>query len=242
MFLWFTAQCKIGVHRHNVSTINLVPLLWLFSLENPLYHPSILLSLQHWGSLQWGNVRITQIKLHLNEHWHNTHSIHKISKCEKRGGVSPLSFALFSPSPGPLSAADKTHTEMLPFRQLPVSKCCSSSFIGLKPWMDMFLTGVCLQGTLVILRSAENNRVMLSSQAPRWGWEEDKANNSVLAAGNAATAASSMKQFIPQFCVQTAHLSFRIMIWPQCPPARQHLREGQKDGDAAGEADKKKQK
>lgn len=30
--------------------------------------------------------------------------------------------------------------------------------------MDMFLTGVCLQGTLVILSSAENNRVILSAE------------------------------------------------------------------------------
>lgn len=53
---------------------------------------------------------------------------------------------------------------MLPFRQLSVSKCSSSSFTGLKPWMDMFLTGVCLRGTLVILSIAENNRVMLSAE------------------------------------------------------------------------------
>lgn len=49
-----------------------------------------------------------------------------------------------------------------------------------------------------------------------------------------------MRQFIPQFCVQTAHLSFRIMIWPKCPLARQHLREGQREGDAAGEAEGEK--
>lgn len=67
-------------------------------------------------------------------------------------------------SPGPLAAADKTHTETLPFRQLSVSKCSSSSFTGLKPWMDMFLTGVCLRGALVILSSTENNRVMLSAK------------------------------------------------------------------------------
>lgn len=79
-------------------------------------------------------------------------------------------FPFFSPflpvffSPGPLAAADKTHTETLPFRQLSVSKCSSSSFTGLKPWMDMFLTGVCLRGTLVILSSAENNRVILSAE------------------------------------------------------------------------------
>lgn len=94
-------------------------------------------------------------------------SIDTILKYEKRGGVSPPSFSLlFSVffSSGPLASADKTHTEMLPFRQLSVSKCCSSSFTGLKPWMDMFLTGVCLQGTLVILSSAENNRVMLSTK------------------------------------------------------------------------------
>lgn len=76
--------------------------------------------------------------------------------------VLPFALSFFS-SPGPLAAADKTHTEMFPFRQLSVSKCCSSSFTGLKPWMDMFLTGVCLRGTLVILSSAENNRVMLST-------------------------------------------------------------------------------
>lgn len=75
-----------------------------------------------------------------------------------------LSLSLFSHSSGLLSAADKTHTETLPFRQLSVSKCSSSSFTGLKPWMDMFLTGVCLQGTLVILSSAENNRVILSAE------------------------------------------------------------------------------
>lgn len=67
-------------------------------------------------------------------------------------------------SPGLLAAADKTHTETLPFRQLSVSKCYSSSFTGLKPWMDMFLTGVCLRGTLVILSRAENNRVILSAE------------------------------------------------------------------------------
>lgn len=86
--------------------------------------------------------------------------------------------SIFSPplpvffSPGPLAAADKTHTETLPFRRLSVSKCSSSSFTGLKPWMDMFLTGVCLRGTLVILSSAQNNRVMLSAEVRmrgRWG-------------------------------------------------------------------------
>ena len=85
------------------------------------------------------------------------------------GGVGPF-FPFFSPflpvffSPGPLAAADKTHTETLRFRRLSVSKCSSSSFTGLKPWMDMFLTGVCLRGTLVILSSAENNRVILSAE------------------------------------------------------------------------------
>lgn len=71
-----------------------------------------------------------------------------------------LSFSLLAL----FAAADKTHTETLPFRRLSVSKCSSSSFTGLKPWMDMFLTGVCLRGTLVILRSAENNRVILSAE------------------------------------------------------------------------------
>lgn len=74
----------------------------------------------------------------------------------------PFSLSFFSPCP--VAAADKTHTEMLPFRQLSVSKCSSSSFTGLKPWMDMFLTGVCLRGTLVILSIAENNRVTLSAE------------------------------------------------------------------------------
>lgn len=93
-----------------------------------------------------------------------------ITKCgKKRRGLSPPFFSLlflpvFFCSPGPLAAVDKTHTEMFPFRQLSVSKCCSSSFTGLKRWMDMFLTGVCLRGTLVILSSAENNRVMLSTK------------------------------------------------------------------------------
>lgn len=83
--------------------------------------------------------------------------------------------ALFSPlfslplllvfsSPGPHAAADKTHTETLRFRRLSVSKCSSSFFTGLKPWMDMFLTGVCLRGTLVIPSSTENNRVILSAE------------------------------------------------------------------------------
>lgn len=87
----------------------------------------------------------------------------------KKGGGGPF-FLFFSPflpvffSPGLLAAADKTHTETLPFRQLSVSKCSSSSFTGLKPWMDMFLTGVCLRATLVILNSAEDNRVILSAE------------------------------------------------------------------------------
>lgn len=33
-----------------------------------------------------------------------------------------------------------------------------------------------------------------------------------------------MRQFIPQSCVQTARLSFKIMIRPDCPTARQHFR------------------
>lgn len=43
----------------------------------------------------WGNASNAEIKLHLNEHWHNAHSTHKISKCEKGGGVSPLFFFFF---------------------------------------------------------------------------------------------------------------------------------------------------
>lgn len=87
-------------------------------------------------------------------------------KTLRRGSFFPF-YSPFLPvffSLGPLAAAEKTHSETLPFRQLSVSKCSSSSFTGLKPWMDMFLTGVCLRGTLVILSSAENNRVMLSAE------------------------------------------------------------------------------
>lgn len=102
----------------------------------------------------------------------------------------------------------------------------------------MFLTGVCLRGTLVILCSAENNRVILSAEVRMRGRQ---ANSSVLAAGAAAaTAASSMRQFIPQSCVQTARLSFKIMIRPDCPLARQRLREGQTEAETEGEAAKEK--
>lgn len=105
----------------------------------------------------------TQIQLNLNNTKHTKIQNVKKGRTASFLFLSPLFPCLFS-SPGLLAAADKTHTEMFPFRQLSVSKCCSSSFTGLKRWMDMFLTGVWLQGTLVILSSAENNRVMLSTK------------------------------------------------------------------------------
>lgn len=110
--------------------------------------------------------------------WCNTFSaeglIFRNSECEREVGglfflpfftpfsVSFFLFLFFHPCL--LAAADKTRSETPPFGQLSVSKCSSSSFTGLKPWMDMFLTGVCLRGTLVIPSSSENNRVILSAE------------------------------------------------------------------------------
>lgn len=70
--------------------------------------------------------------------------------------------------------------------------------------------------------SHPEQRTKQQSNAKRRGEDEREkgASSSVLAAGDAAAAASSARQFIPQSCVQTTRLSFKIMIRTRSPTGK----------------------
>lgn len=84
--------CSKEYLQHSCTYIKSVKALFLkllFTLENPsILPPSLQDVLQR-------SVSNTQIELHLNEHWHYTHSTHKITKRGKKtGGLSPPFFSL----------------------------------------------------------------------------------------------------------------------------------------------------